>query len=115
MKLLPKERKLLLLATNGAAHPGEARNAAAAFVFSLKTRFGDGYNVLAKLEAHAESNHLSGVDYGHTILPFGKFRGSQIANVPPTYLIWVLENCDDLNQPLRKAISRFLRDREFPA
>ena len=115
MKLLPKERKLLLLALDRATHAGETQNAAIAFVRSLKTRFGDGHQLLRELEEPARSRHSGGVDYGHTVMPFGKFRGSQIATVPPNYLLWVLKNCDNLDQPLRKAISRFLRDREFPA
>src|SRR5262245_22912695 len=113
MKLLPKERKLLLLAVDRAAHAGEAPNAAVAFVRSLKTRFWDGHQLLRELEQPARSRYSGGVDYGHTVMPFGKFRGSQIASVPPNYLLWVLDNCENLDQPLRKAISRFLPEKKF--
>jgi len=50
MKLLPKERKLLLLALDRAAHAGEAENAAIAFMRSLKVRLGDGHHLLKELE-----------------------------------------------------------------
>jgi hypothetical protein len=49
MKLLPKERKLLLLALDRAAHAGEVENAAVAFVRSMKTRFGDRHQLFRNL------------------------------------------------------------------
>jgi len=53
------------------------------------------------------------VNYGDTILPFGKYRGHTLAGVPPNYLIWLLKSCANLDQYLRDAVSRFLRDKEF--
>ena len=66
MKLDPKERKLLILALDRAAHPGEADNAAVAFIRLLKVRFGDGYKVLAELETQEPLRPNRGfVDYGN--------------------------------------------------
>ena len=29
----------------------------------------------------------------NSIMPFGKYRGEKMANIPPDYLIWLYENC----------------------
>jgi hypothetical protein len=105
MKLLPKERKLLLLALNRAVHAGKVDNAAIALVRSLKARFGDGHQLLRELEQPAWSMY-SGVDYGQTILPFGKYRDSELKTVPSNYLLRVLNNCANLDQYLHEAIRR---------
>lgn len=50
------------------------------------------------------------------ILPFGKFRGEDIEDVPNTYLEWLYDHMrinykkDEL---LHKAIGREIQDREF--
>jgi hypothetical protein len=118
MNLTDKERKLILLALDRAASPGETDNAAVALVRSFKARFRDGYKVLDELEskgfsptARSRTNYV--VDYGETVLPFGKYRGQELRDVPPDYLLWVLRNFERLNDSLREAITRFLREEDF--
>ena len=38
------------------------------------------------------------------IMPFGKHRGKRLSIIPPSYLLWVLDNCSDLQPTLRKEI-----------
>ncbi len=44
------------------------------------------------------------------IMPFGKHRGCPIAEVPASYLFWVLETCD-INMFLRIEIQNDLKSR----
>jgi hypothetical protein len=43
-------------------------------------------------------------------LPFGKYRGKCLDEVPRGYLVWALENLRDLRPWLRRAIEGFLED-----
>jgi hypothetical protein len=40
-------------------------------------------------------------------MPFGKFRGFQVADLPEDYLTWLWETCD-LREPLRSAVQEAL-------
>ena len=42
------------------------------------------------------------------IMPFGKHRGKRLADIPLSYLRWVLENCEGINAHLRDEIMRLL-------
>jgi hypothetical protein len=44
-------------------------------------------------------------------MPWGKHKGVDIADVPLSYLAWVLEECDNVAWQLRDAIRRELADR----
>src|SRR6266481_2432035 len=61
MKLNEKERKLLVLALDRGAHSGEADNAAAALLRSLRARFGDAYKLLEELEGVPVSPSVTAV------------------------------------------------------
>jgi hypothetical protein len=56
------------------------------------------------------------IDWGITILHFGKHKGQQIKNVPPDYLSWLCDWIDsDADKKhkfsnLRRAISNYLGD-----
>jgi Putative quorum-sensing-regulated virulence factor len=110
-------KKLLLLACDAAAYPGEAANAAVALLRSLTARHGDAHKLLAELEtpslAHVEPVRPRGIDYGTQLLPFGKHRGRRLRDVPASYLIWALKNCRNMDEYLREVIERYLRDREY--
>lgn len=47
-------------------------------------------------------------------MPFGKYRGVEIADLPDDYLSWLLSLGDDLRQPLRWAIIAEWRSRQQP-
>jgi len=47
-------------------------------------------------------------------MPFGKFRGVEIADLPDEYVAW-LHGLDDLREPLRSAIDAEREARHAPA
>jgi Putative quorum-sensing-regulated virulence factor len=42
-------------------------------------------------------------------MPFGKFKGFQVQDLPRDYLEWLMENCD-LREPLASAVEGALDD-----
>jgi hypothetical protein len=115
MILDDRERKLVLLALDSSAQPGEAAGAAAALFRSFKKRYADGYKFLAELGAREARNQFPSltVNYGLVTLPFGKHKGRRLRDVPPDYLLWMVRDCDCLTNVMREAIKRFLRDSDF--
>jgi hypothetical protein len=50
-------------------------------------------------------------------MPFGKFAGRRISDIPSGYLVWCVENLDGLNWAMREAIEEELllrHDEEEP-
>jgi hypothetical protein len=43
-------------------------------------------------------------------MPFGKHAGKRLDEVPPGYLVWVLENCRRIDPDLREAIEQMLEE-----
>ena len=41
-------------------------------------------------------------------MPFGKYKGRELRDVPDSYLLWLLDNCEDISPTLREAIERHL-------
>jgi len=41
-------------------------------------------------------------------MPFGKYRNVELEEIPESYLLWVLDNCD-IGTTLRRAIQRELQ------
>lgn len=41
-------------------------------------------------------------------MPWGKFRGQELEQVPDDYLLWVLDRCDNLSPTLTEAIQNRL-------
>jgi hypothetical protein len=95
-----KTVKLLLLALDPGAAPGEIANAAVGLVRQLRQRYPDGHAFLAELVDKTDNR------YGETRMPFGKHRGSRLRDIDPTYLLWVVANTND--PYLKIAIRRFL-------
>jgi hypothetical protein len=117
MKLTDRERKLLLLAFDPAAAPGETVNAVCALAKAWLAKYEDGHALIKDLEAEPKIEIREKVVYrtespfARTVLQFGKHRGKQLNQVDPGYLLWVLENFDSLWPQTRQAIERYLDSR----
>lgn len=46
-------------------------------------------------------------------MPFGKYRGREIKDIPDNYLIWVLQNVDLWDLDLKEEIESFVGEHEF--
>lgn len=44
-------------------------------------------------------------------MPWGKYRGQHIGDIPGSYLFWVLEECDSVNAMLKREICKELASR----
>jgi hypothetical protein len=123
MNLSTLERKLVTLALDPGASPGEIASAAEKLFRLFRRRYRDGYAFLRELAASGNNGHDGHGDeiswrrerwlyrhaiYGSTVVHFGKYRGQPIRNVPADYLIWILRNCSRLNSSTREAISGYL-------
>lgn len=98
------EQKLLRLALNQASQPGEIDGASRALVASWRRR---GLDVEALLNPSG-SHALPESPYAKTVLGFGKHRGKRLDQIPPDYLVWLLDRCESLWPQTRTAIQRFL-------
>jgi hypothetical protein len=68
MRLTPVEQKILLLAMDPVAPPGELASAANKLVLLLRKRFEDGYALIKDLETLPERANR----FGDYVLQFGK-------------------------------------------
>lgn len=116
MKLDPKERKLLLLAFDPAASPGETMNALRAVFRNWLLRYPDGHALVKDLESGGVLEKIvyreAEPPYGNVILRFGKHYGKPLQEVPVDYLLWCLDNFDDLWPATRRAIEKYLEQTE---
>lgn len=46
-------------------------------------------------------------DVTKVMMPFGKHRGQYIGDLPEDYITWVIENCDNLSDDVRKALEHY--------
>ena len=98
------EMKLLRLALDKGAYEGEADNAAIMLIRKLRQR-----NVKAEqLFEQSQSIQFSKCGNGNEKMTFGKYRNEMIKNVPTNYLVWVLNNCTNIDTNLKLAIHKFL-------
>lgn len=109
MPLTVLEEKLLRLALDAAAQPGEAENAAVKLIQSLRARKLDGYdhgvksafsaNTPPKYKAPPEPESPPGnwpEDWpGSVIMPFGKYQGKRLAEIDPSYFRWAVQNWEE--------------------
>jgi hypothetical protein len=107
-----KTTQLLLLALDPSAASGEVDNAAIAFVRRLRRQYSDGHAFLAALTDKPEPPRQPPPNavsvYGTVRMTFGKYRDRRLRDVPPEYLMWVLDTCRNADPYLRTAIRRFL-------
>ena len=112
------EMKLLSLALNAGAQKGEIETAAVKVIYSLRKR---GITVadMGKVSTGgggARSNSAGDkVDWGDTVMNFGKHKGQKISSLDPTYLMWILDWINEEEERevrfayLKTSIKNFLR------
>lgn len=109
MALSDKEQKLLRLALDAAAQPGEADNAAVALIRSMRARGADAYDRREFKISSPPKADLKPADWpGCILMPFGKHAGQPLAQLPPDYLRWCLSTFDDNRAELKKAMRLLL-------
>jgi hypothetical protein len=105
MALSSSEEKLLRLALDPAAHPGEADNAAVALIRSMRKR---GVSAYAPTGLEKEKGHSFTppppppkppgnypMDWPGSIeMPWGKHKGKRLCDIDPGYFRWCLQNLD---------------------
>jgi uncharacterized protein (DUF3820 family) len=93
------EQKLLTLALDPAAQPGEWASAATKLVKSLRDRKLNGYDpgLKQKMGVGSKAPPVDEIEKwpGSIIVDFGKHKGRKLAEIDPGYLRWYTENCDD--------------------
>jgi len=80
-----KTTKLLLLALDPAATPGEVDNAALALIRNLRRRYRDGFTFLAELSSQPQPPPEVVNVYGAVRMTFGKYRDRRLRDIPPEY------------------------------
>jgi hypothetical protein len=113
LELTTLETKLLRLWMDGAAQPAEAASAALHLRRLLCDRGVDAYTIEATLSEprpRPASVYRPAAEspYAATILRFGKFRGKRFDEVDADYLLWILDNFEDLWPATRRAIEMYL-------
>jgi hypothetical protein len=113
MKLTAQEKKLLLLAFDPAASTGETVNAINVLALRWLRKYKDGHELIKELEnggteIREKIVYRTQSPFANTVLGFGKHRGKRLDEVDPSYLLWVLENFEDLWPATREAIERYL-------
>ena len=103
----PVEAKLLRLLLCPAAQPGEVDSAGRALISNWRRR---GLLAETLLEPHTALQLTSRSIFSpaDVLMPFGKCRGLPLRKIKTSYLRWVLENCDDLQPELDRAIRAVL-------
>lgn len=111
--------KLLRLALDPAAQPGEWQNAAVAAVRKLRA---EGVRDLTEILSEARAcrpppRPASEVFTPRSIMPFGQYKGrtlKDIAENDPEYLAWVYECCRKISPVLRRQIRRAMEEAGLP-
>jgi hypothetical protein len=105
MRFTALEQKILLLAMDPAAPPGELASAANKLVLLLRKRFQDGYALIGDLETLPERDAVN--RFGEYVIRFGKHKGKPLKEIPVDYLSYLLTI--DLHDGTRAAIKGWLR------
>jgi hypothetical protein len=101
------EAKLLRLALDRAARGGEIQTSAIKLIESWRRRGLSAETLLALSDAQHPSSR-STFSPADVLMPFGKCRGFPLRKIKASYLRWVLENCEDLQPELERAIRAVL-------
>jgi hypothetical protein len=108
MKLTDRQRKLLILAFDRAATAGEAMNALRVVFRDWINTYPDGHELVKDLETGRMVSREKSSRYGEVVLGFGKYKGKPLREIPASYLLWCLDNFEDLWPQTRKAIEKYL-------
>lgn len=84
------ECKLIALALNGSAQPGEIDNGAVMLLRSLRARGVKPEDLIGGLQVSGPPIY-SRPDYGTCTMPRGKHKGEMLKDIRPSYLMWVLD------------------------
>jgi uncharacterized protein (DUF3820 family) len=100
----PTEQKLLWLALDPAAAPGEIDNSAIKLVQSLRRRGATAEQIIAaSCQAIFKQRRLDAAR--SYLITFGRYRGKAVGEVPEDYLRWVLSGeCHSATPNLKLAI-----------
>ncbi len=118
--------KLLSLALNHAAAPGEIDNAGRMLIGHLRKAgakpddlLRGGTRVVVQERIVYRDRPVEKIVYRdrpgsappppEIVMPFGKHKGVPVAEIDPGYLQWVLDNCDRLDTYLSTEIRRVLK------
>ena len=111
MRLSELEKKLLTLAFDPSASAGESVNALRVIFRNWIEKYPDGYTLVKDLEGiETQTSKVNTPDspYASVVLGFGKHKGKCLRDVPANYLLWVLDNFEELWPETRKSIERYL-------
>ena len=86
------ECKLIALALDKAAHPGEIDNSAVMLLRSLRNRGVTSEELIGGLgNGRSGPPIYSRPDFGTCVFPWGKHKGEQLKDISPSYLLWALD------------------------
>ena len=105
------ERKLIWLALDEAAQPGEIRNSAVKLLESLRRRGmrPEALILGTQLQTPSLPNTMLAIAR-RRVMPFGRHKGRQLEAIEPSYLQWALRECSCLSLGLREAIRLVLSE-----
>jgi Putative quorum-sensing-regulated virulence factor len=113
VNLTDTEKKILILAMDRSAAIGEIRQAALKLIVLLRKRYTSGHDLIKEFEKIQGRTEVKVVTvkhdpYGNFVMPFGKYRGEKLMDVPLDYLIWILDNFEDLRESTRTVIQNYV-------
>ena len=97
------EMKLLRLALDKGAYDGESDTTAIMLIRKLRERNANADDLFIQPNIFPYYNNNS-YAHGYYKMPFGKYEGEPLEDIPHNYLVWVLRNCRNIKPNLRAAI-----------
>jgi uncharacterized protein (DUF3820 family) len=95
--------KFIGLGLDPAAQQGESDVCAIKLFRSLRRRDVSAERIIRSFAQATHAARELSAARGY-MMPFGKYRGKTVGEVPPRYLRWVLENCSNAPFNLRRAM-----------